>query len=388
VEIANPQSQIVSNETNIQFFGRQIMKKKFLGMALCGLCAVPAFADSSTTFFGAVDVSIRHIRYSDNGSATSMGTFGNSPSMFGVRGKEDLGGGMNAIFLLEGAYVPDTGQSATGAFGVPFFNRSAWVGLNGSFGEVHLGRDWSPNYVNMYSFDPTYNLGVGNISHYSNVLNQGLVPNYYWNANSITYSTPAGFGGLYGSFQVSAGEGGNGCNGNTACGTTIGSSVGGRIGYAAGPFEIAGALAQTDITSNTRAASPSGKWTQANVGMSYNFNVAKIMLWANTDKFVNLRESRASIAAVVPVQNDYAWISVAASRAGDAARSAGMFGAHGFAAGYVHNLSKRTALYASVAGLSNNGQGQLSIEDVGSYSSNTVAGGRSTGGEVGIRHSF
>jgi predicted porin len=182
------------------------MKKQFMGMALFGLCVAPAFAESSTTFFGAVDVGIRHIQYSGSGSATSVGTFGNSPSLFGVRGTEDLGGSMNAIFLLESAFTPDTGQSATGAFGVPFFNRSAWVGLNGNFGEVHLGRDWSPNYVNMYSFDPTYNLGVGNVSHYSNLLNQGLVPNYYWTTNAITYSTPGGLGGMYGSFQVSAGE--------------------------------------------------------------------------------------------------------------------------------------------------------------------------------------
>jgi predicted porin len=364
------------------------MKKQFMGMALFGLCVAPAFAEPSTTFFGAVDVAIRHIQYSGSGSATSVGTFGNSPSLFGVRGTEDLGGGMNAIFLLEGAFTPDTGQSATGAFGVPFFNRSAWVGLNGSFGEVHLGRDWSPNYVNMYSFDPTYNLGVGNVSHYSNLLNQGLVPNYYWTTNAITYSTPSGLGGMYGSFQASAGEGGNGCNGNTVCGTTIGRSVSSRLGYAGGPFEIAGALAQTDITSNTRATSSTGKWTQANAGMSYDFKVAKIMLWANTDKFVNLRESRASIAAVIPVQNDHAWISAVASRSDDAAKSAGVYGAHGFAAGYVHNLSKRTALYAAVARLSNHGQGRLNIEDIGSFSSNTVAGGRSTGGEVGIRHNF
>ena len=73
VETANPQSHLADNWTNI--FLETIIKKKFIGRALSGLCAAHAFAESSTTFFGAIDMAIRHIQYSQRGgSATSGGS--------------------------------------------------------------------------------------------------------------------------------------------------------------------------------------------------------------------------------------------------------------------------------------------------------------------------
>lgn len=365
------------------------MKRSIALLISSGLAVGAAHAQSSVVLFGAVDTSVRYISYSGKGSAVTMGSFGNSPSMIGFLGTEDLGGGLQAVFRLEAAYVPATGQSATGAFGLPFFNRSSWVGLKSSkYGEVHLGRDWNPAYVNLYLFDPTYNLGVGNLVHYSNLLNQGLVPNYYWNSNAITYYTPSNMGGFSGIFQVSVRGDGTGCNGNVVCTTTIGTYVGGRLAYEAGPLTISAALAQTGISSNTRATSPTGKWTQANVGMAYDFGIAKVLLSLNTDKFINLRETRGSIAAQIPIGGDYAWISYEGSRVDSSAQAAGVYGAQGGGMGFVHNLSKRTAVYASLAYLKNRGKGTLSVEDVGSYSTNTPPGGVTTGCEIGLRHTF
>lgn len=355
-----------------------------LGAATLGT----ACADPSVTLFGAVDVAMRSIHYSDYGTANSVGTFGNAPSHFGLRGEEDLGGGLKAIFWLEAAFTPDNGNSATQAFGMPLFNRSSWVGLRGNFGELHVGRDWSPTYVNTYMYDPSYNLGVTNNAHLSNMLNQGIVSNYYWNANSVGYSLPANLGGFYGSVQASAGEGGKGCNGNVACGTTIGGYRGGRFGYAAGAFDISAAVGRTDITATTRASVAGGDWTQANIGASYNFGAAKLLLWYNHEEFVNWKEKRASASVVVPVGDDYMFVTYSSATTDNAAKTAGAFGGKTFGASYVHTLSKRTALYASAAYLSNKGRGTLNVEDVGSYSSNTQPGGKSTGVELGMRHSF
>ncbi|MGF6507338.1 porin [Paraburkholderia sp. 32] len=346
-------------------------------------------AQSSVNLFGAVDANIRYIAYSQgHGSAVSMGSFGGSPSFIGLLGKEDLGNGYRATFRIDAGFVPATGQAAPSAWNFPFFDRSAWVGLESPFGVLHFGREWSPTYTNMWTYDPTYNLGVGNLAHLSNLLSHAIVPNYDWNANSITYYTPENHYGISAALQVAPRGDGLGCAGNPVCSTTIGSFVGGRLVYDLGSFEIAGALGQTGITSNTVAPQSSGKWTQANLGVSYDFKVAKLMLALNDESFVGLKERRASIGVQIPVGVHFAWASYGLTRTDADAQAAGLYGAQAFALGFIYNLSKSTAAYASVAYLKNSGRGTLSVEDVNSYTGNTPLGGATTGVEIGIRTAF
>ncbi|EGD03556.1 porin [Burkholderia sp. TJI49] len=347
------------------------------------------YAQSSITLFGAVDANVRYISYSSgHGSAVSMGSFGGSPSFFGLLGKEDLGNGYRATFRIDAGFVPATGQSAVSAWNLPFFDRSAWVGLESGFGTLHFGRDWSPTYTNMWTYDPTYNLGVGNLAHLSNLLSRAIVPNYEWNANSITYYTPQNRYGVSAALQVALRGDGLGCAGNDVCSTTIGSFVGARIAYDKGPFEIAAALGQTGITHTTVAPQSSGKWTQANLGASYDFKFTKLMLALNDETLIGLHERRASIGVQVPVGVNYAWASYGVTRTGSSAQAAGLYGAQAFALGFVYNLSKTTSAYASVAYLRNAGNGTLSVEDVNSYTTNTPPGGSTTGVEIGIRTAF
>ncbi|MCV4872465.1 porin, partial [Escherichia coli] len=65
----------------------------------------------------------------------------NSNSRLGVRGVEDLGGGLKAIFNLEHRMNADDGNSTA-----PNFWQHSWVGLSGNFGEVRLGRDYAPAF--------------------------------------------------------------------------------------------------------------------------------------------------------------------------------------------------------------------------------------------------
>lgn len=347
-----------------------------------------AYAQSSLTLFGALDANVRYISYSGHGSAVSMGSFGDSPSYFGLLGSEDLGAGYRAVFRVDAGFVPSTGQSAVSAFNLPFYDRASWVGLESRFGTLHLGRDWSPTYTNMWMYDPTYNLGVGNLGHLSNLLSRAIVPNYDWNSNSITYYTPAALGGFSAAIQVSPRGDGKGCDGNGICTTTIDSYVGGRLAYDRGPIEISVALGQTGITHNTWVAQSSGKWTQANLGVSYDFRVVKLLLALNQETFIDLHERRASIGVRIPIGIHYAWASYGVTRTDADAEHAGLYGAQAFALGFVYNLSKRTALYASMAYLKNSGLGTLSVEDVNSYTTNTLPGGSTKGVEVGLRTSF
>lgn len=362
--------------------------KKIAAMLICSGPFVAAMAQSSVTLFGTVDTAILYISYDGHGSATTLGSFGNSPSRLGFLGTEDLGGGLKAIFRLETSFTPNNGDSPQQAFGLPFFNRSAWVGLENQWGTVHLGRDWNAVYLNTYPFDPTGNLGVTNLNHILNLPSRGIVPNYYWNSNAVTYYTPPTLGGVYAVMQASVRGDGKGCGGNVTCSTTVGSYVGGRIGYANGPLEISAAIGQTGITSNAVFPAQSGKWTQANIGMIYDFKVAKLSLWFNTDRFISAYENAATIAVTVPIGTDYAFASAGASRTNSAAQAAGLYGSHSFGVGYGHPLSKRTTLYVATAYLKNGGLGTRSVEDVGSFTDNTLPGRSTLGFEVGMSHKF
>jgi predicted porin len=359
-----------------------------VALTVTALSPVSSFGQSSVTLFGAIDTNIRYISYSGRGAATSMGSFGGYPSFIGMMGSEDLGGGMQAIFRIDAGFVPSTGQSAEGAWNLPFFDRSSWVGLSGRFGVLHFGRDWSPTYNNVWPYDPSWNLGVGDQLHLSNIASKAIVPGYDWTANSITYYLPSDLGGLTGSFQVAPRGDGKTCDGNPVCTSTVGSYVGGKIGYQRGPLEAAVALGQTGISYNTWSSSPSGKWTQANIGVIYDLRVIKLSAMINTERFIDLRENRGSVAVTVPIGVDSAWASAGGTRTNAAAQAAGLYGAYAFALGYTHLLSKRTAVYAAAAYLKNSGRGTFSVEDVNSYTTNTLPGGGTTGIELGIRTVF
>ena len=131
------------------------MKKSLLALAALTAFAGVASAQSSVTLFGIVDLSARGV---DNGIGTrsTINQDGNSSSRLGFRGVEDLGGGLKAGFWIEGALSADTGN-ATGQT----WQRRSTVSLMGGFGEIRLGRDYTPTFWNHTVFDPFGTNGVG-----------------------------------------------------------------------------------------------------------------------------------------------------------------------------------------------------------------------------------
>src|SRR5690606_10200795 len=114
------------------------MKKSLLALAVLGTFSGAALAQSSVTIYGVADAGIA---YTDNGNPAgeqwSVESGQQSGSRLGFKGTEDLGGGLSAIFTLESGFNLDNGTSAQGG---RLFGRQAWVGLNGGFGTVKLGR--------------------------------------------------------------------------------------------------------------------------------------------------------------------------------------------------------------------------------------------------------
>jgi predicted porin len=102
-----------------------------------------AFAQSNVTLYGVYDAGVERVTNvgPSRGSVVRMPSItGSLPSRLGFRGSEDLGDGLKAVFVLESGFAPDQGtyNQSNRAFG-----RQAYVGLQGSWGQVSFGRQYS-----------------------------------------------------------------------------------------------------------------------------------------------------------------------------------------------------------------------------------------------------
>lgn len=115
--------------------------------AVCAASAAQAQqAAPAVSLYGTIDTAVEHLTNvgGPGGSLTRMPSFtGSIPSRWGVRGSEDLGGKLRAVFTLESGFGPDAGTLNQGGRG---FGRQAWVGLAGDWGTLTLGRNYTMLY--------------------------------------------------------------------------------------------------------------------------------------------------------------------------------------------------------------------------------------------------
>ena len=351
------------------------MKKSLLALAVLGAFAGVASAQSSVTLDGTVDLNGKYVKNDGADRRVSLSQDGINSSQFRVSGREDLGGGLWAGFNLNAGVNADTGTANS-----KFWNRRSTVSLGGGFGEVRLGRDYTPTFWASTVYDPFGTNGVGSSLNYYRGAGSNSTTTLVRADNAISYLTPAGLGGFYGQFTVAASE-------NAA--TNPGRYVGGRVGFGAGPFDIsiAGAQQRLDAT----AGQPQAK--TYNIGGSYDLGVVKLMGWYYRNTLsttgIDNKENVFSLGAVVPIGQGEIHASYGQSKL-DNNISATSTKVDQFALGYVYNLSKRTALYSTVARLSNK-NGTTSIIGGGNpYGSNgsSFTNPKSTGLEFGLRHFF
>ncbi len=349
---------------------RAAIASTLLGVGAGALCLPGVVAaQSSLTVFGVIDAGIGYYRttarerisnQSIRQSQWTLQNGGSAASRLGFRGTEDLGGGLSAGFWLEAQL-----ENATGAGGVVSFSRRSTLSLSGPFGEIRLGRDFTPTFWADTVFDPFETSGAG-ASVISQVSDAPFLANdqHYRASNSITYLLPTGSGGFYGQAMLGLHE--NARVSPTPANTrnsAVGRYVGGRFGYAAGAFDVAVAYGQSTLI-DTAALGYTLK--VANLGASYDFGMLKL--------FGELSQLRAAfefrqvdypaysdrydgylLGASVPVGLGLFRFAFSSVRYKDGLPF--LFGTaprvDKLALGYVHNLSKRTALYATVARVNN-----------------------------------
>lgn len=341
------------------------MKKSLLALAALTAFAGVASAQSSVTLFGIVDLSMRNVSHNGN-SIKSLSTDGMGSSRLGFRGVEDLGGGMRAGFHIEGSLAADTGNSAGQTW-----QRRSTASLMGGFGEIRLGRDYTPDFWNHTVFDPFGTNGVGSSTNVFDSSGSGATTVVRAN-NSVGYFLPSGMGGIYGQVMVAAGEGATG-NKHT----------GFRVGYSAGPLNVAFAYGKTESTGTV-------DWSRWNIGGSYNMGFATAMFqYIDSETSGGAADGRGLtnylIGANVPMIGGTLKLSYIKADGDGKTTAEKNRDATQFAVGYQYPLSKRTSLYGHYAKISNKSGAAF----VASTSGPTNALGKgSTGLEFGINHSF
>jgi predicted porin len=377
------------------------MKKSLLALAVLGAFAGAASAQSSVTMFGVVDLSGNDIK---NGNAHTQSLQSNqlNSNRLGFRGIEDLGGGLKAGFWLEMAMNNENG-SAGGGNGVPsptngssIFNRRSTVSLFSNWGELRLGRDYNATFWNLVFDDVNGANGLGQGLNLVPVLGSGAQSLARVNG-TIEYLLPPNIGGFYGQAQVSAPTN-NASSGNP--GQTGQKYYGGRLGYAAGPFDVNASYGETKLEI-FRNAPLGDKFKIWNAGGSWDFGVVKFYGWYNEVKLQNFKADTYELSLGVPLgqgefRASYAHVDQKGSQpfCGAAlcvnpvpvvninANDADMWSLE-----YVYNVSKRTAIYTTYGEIKNKGTATFQVL-AGTPTDAALAGGKSKGYNIGVRHSF
>ena len=157
-----------------------------LGAIALAFAAPAAFAQSSVTLYGIVDLDGQYL--SGNAKQVLVTSGGQSGSRIGFKGTEDLGSGLYVDFVLEGGINIDTGSSAQGG---ALFGRQAFGALRSPYGNLSAGRQYSSIYTQTGDFSEFSNVSLGATTAVIGGFAGGYEP-IRGSANSTTTSTPTG----------------------------------------------------------------------------------------------------------------------------------------------------------------------------------------------------
>ncbi len=330
------------------------MKKSLIALAVLAASGA-SMAQSSVTVYGLVDAAVAHTStttntYVANVLTTSVKTnqnvvasSGANNSRWGLKGSEDLGGGMKANFVLESGFTTDDGAAQGVQFG-----RQAFVGLEGGFGSVTLGRQYTAYYSLFTATNNLYDSNLATTATTATTLGKGVwsngIAHHQVRANnSIAYTSPV-FSGFSGAAVVGLGEDKNA--NNVANSATGNNSL--HIKYANGPL-LVGYAYQAEKTSPTPAVADSTVTTRYNLlAGSYDFGVAKLTAGFNVAKQNTIKDNEFQVGVSVP----FGAAAVAAGYSYSKSETAGVTTgkASGLSLLGTYSLSKRTTLYAGLAG--------------------------------------
>jgi len=358
-----------------------------VALAALSLSGAACAQSGSVTIFGELDANVGRSKGSNTGVVPGdkavwkqeSGSLSNS--FWGIRGTEDLGDGLSAVFSLESFIRNDTGQSGRADSTVtpsvtvaadPYWSKSAWVGLDSkTFGRIRLGQQvtaiWLTS-IQSNAFGASSDFSPINMLMFFNVP-AILAGGNRW-SNSASYDSP-NFAGFAFSVQGSLGEGNGGRN------------SGGRLSYINGPFAMA--LGYSDVSKDpTTFADGTTRNNTKNTLLALSYNLESVQLFGHLGRIKtdgsgtrfttddNITHKIWELSALIPIGVGRVMIGYGQRKGNEIApvseRKLG-------AVGYAYSLSKRTDVYALLRTDKTRAQGATAEASGTSYA-------------LGIRHSF
>jgi predicted porin len=361
---------------------KKLLMLQFVAGAIGSGFACLSQAQSTVTLYGIVDAGIVYVSKTPGstpgqnaGSQIALNDSGIQASRFGLRGSEDLGGGMQAKFDLEsGINVANGGYNNSNG---NLFGRRAWIALDGRFGEIKAGLQESPFFLATYATDPRSDslFGSGLVNYVDNVIATGIN-----NSSAVSYTSPS-IAGFVGSVMLALG----GEPGNFQAGREYSAS----LQYANGPLLINAGIydGNSGGAVQTQVPVPSTyEFEGRTLGAAYKFGAltakASFVNYKVAGSFNNNVYSGGLDYLVSPDVdvNGGVWITSDRNHTANHSILAAL--------GTYYFLSKTTTLYAQVGVVNNHGLMNTGLSVSNSNNSLYEAPGTTIGANIGIRHTF
>ncbi|SOE95609.1 Outer membrane protein (porin) [Burkholderia sp. D7] len=379
------------------------MRKKIVSAAvpLAIACAsIHAQAQNSVTLYGIIDTGFTYTHNSGGYSSQFGLSSGNeSGSRWGLKGSEDLGGGLKTIFQLENGFNSTTGKLGQNG---REFGRQAFVGLSGPWGTVTLGRQYDPVVDLVQAVQGDNYLG-GIFTSPGDVDNADNSARFN---NAVKWASPT-WGGLTAEAMYAAG--------GVAGSTSNGQSYAAALAYNTGPLALAAGYLHIDngtasVRGTTSSTSTSDSLFNSNVNLHYataksidiariggNYQIGAVTVGAYgsfsdykpdaSSAFTTSEKYKVGSAYAVwqvsaPLSTEIGYVYMKSS--GDSSAAYNQFA---IAADYF--LSKRTDVYAFAGYTHASGSNGLGAADavVGSTDTDSNRSSQAVV-TIGIRHKF
>ena len=350
--------------------------------------SLTASAQSSVALYGRIDTSVEYANFGPS-HTLHMGSSDIGATNWGIKGIEDLGGNLKAIFKLESGFNSADGTMAQSG---KMFGREAWVGLSGNFGTFQLGENYTPIHTILVTYSlPAKGAGLG----WGNATDNFLYGPLVRTSNSVRYVSPRVAGFL---LRGLVARGNNGTSSSAPA--SLGDTYALGINYAKGPLQIdvGYELQRFSPVTTLTSTSPVDAGNYAAAGVSYDFGFVKpAFLYLRhrggqnvaaqgATNYANPQSDIYELSAQIPLGIgallvDYGHYRLVANSNGNA---------NSAALRYDYPLSRRTIVYTGVQQVWNGSAAAFTMNTAGGVSTLTppAKGQNSNAVIAGIVHTF
>ncbi|TKC80165.1 porin [Trinickia terrae] len=373
--------------------GRAWRRAAWCGAASLATCASGAsYAQSSVTLYGIIDTGVEYVTNigPQKSSSVHFSTLTASlPSLWGLRGKEDLGNGLSAVFVLESGFAPGQGTLNQGG---RLFGRQAYVGLSGQWGTLTLGRQYSQIFWAVLTGD-TLAPNIYAAADLDPYLTQPRVDNsivYTYKLSGLTVAAAYSFGR-----DAADSAPAGGCAGQSPTDWRACKAMSAMVKYDAGKWGVATAIDRNYGGGGTGSPLPRSSQTDTRAVIDGYVKFGNSTFGAGFQHRIN---HGAQTPTVFDAISNYWWIGgsylpvptiALDAQFGHITVSSNASGGSVIAARVMYFLSKRTSVYVTAGHVFNQRNAAFSIDGgVIPPASNPLPGVSQTGAMVGIRHMF